>query len=213
MRTVDRTAVCVLRRRGLSLAQISERFCISKSTASLLTRGIELSEFGKARLLNYVNYKRDLKNQDLRNKKNNLIEVKAVEMLRNISSFGNHEVILAMIYLCEGSKDGRSIRFTNSDPNLIRLFLFSFRRTFVINEDRIKVRLHLHDYHDDLEMKNYWSNEIGLPLSFFQRSHIKKSEHKFKKEGYKGCLHVCYHDAYTAKLLLAFARKLIKQYI
>jgi len=122
-------------------------------------------------------------------------------------------VILSMIYECEGSKDRSGIRFTNSDPDVIKLFLKTLRSVFLIQEHRLKVRVHIHDYQDDTEIKRFWSDMTEIPLSQFYSSFQKPSNHIYKKEGYKGCVNIAYYDSYLGNVLRLFAKKLIKLYI
>lgn len=80
----------------------------------------------------------------------------------------------------------------------------------IINNQK---KSHIHDYHNEKEMKDFWSFVTSLPQIQFNKSFIKKSNHVYKKDGYKGCLHIYYHDAYVARVLSSFAKKLTSLYI
>lgn len=75
------------------------------------------------------------------------------------------------------------------------------------------VCVHLHDYHDEKEMCDFWSSITQIPLVQFHKSYNKKSNHICKKEGYKGCVRIVYYDAHITRVLLAFAKRLMKLYI
>ncbi len=121
--------------------------------------------------------------------------------------------ILSMIYQCEGSKDNRSLRFTNSDPDLVRLFLVTLRSGFDIDEKRLRMRVHMHDYHNEQDILDFWSGVAHIPREQFYKSFRKSSDHRYKKYGYKGCVHVSYYDSKISRAVSAFAKKLINLYI
>ena len=217
MKTAQRTEARVLRRRGYSLGALSHRLDISKSTASLWTKGVALSPVGLSRV-ERTREENMLKAGEVLHAKK--IERIAISHKAATDEFGMLErtrhldlSILAMIYQCEGSKSDRCVRFTNSDPDLVRMFLTTFRSAFTIDEERLRIRIHVHDYHDDGEMKTFWSSVTGIPLSGFYESFQKASEHRYKKEGYKGCVHISYCDAHISQVIHEFAKKLFKLYI
>lgn len=217
MKTMYKTEARVLRRRGYSFQQLSERLNISKSTASLWTSDVKMSQFGIDRINKYRKESNERGNTILHERKLMRVDIASNEAQRYIEKVPKDEsiklIILSLIYECEGSKGGRSICFTNSDPNLVQLFLSTFRSSFCIDEKRLKVRVHIHDYHNDEEIKNFWSLVTDIPLTRFYSSFKKPSSHMYKKDGYKGCVHISYHDVHLTRIIREFAKKFIKLYI
>ncbi len=214
---MHKTDARVLRRRGYSLRQLSDKFGISKSTASLWTNDVELSQVGIDRVNANKKLHRAMAHRVLHERKLNRLakaDVAAGKLFAEVNiSKSLGLAILAALYQCEGSKDDLSIRFTNSDPAIIKLFLKTLRSSFEIDEKQLHARVHIHDYHDEAEISEFWSTVSGIPLSQFYKPFRKKSEHKFKKEGYKGCIHISYYDSHLARTLMSFAKKLNSLYI
>ncbi len=109
----------------------------------------------------------------------------------------------SLIFWCEGSKGQTSVRFTNSDPTLIKLFLNLLRKGFMIDETKLRALIHLHEYHNELQQKAFWSDVTKIPLSQFSRSYLKPHTGKNKRANYPGCLAVYYYDSKVAKELSA----------
>lgn len=213
MKTALLTEACVLRRRGYSFAQLSERLHISKSTASLWTRDVEMGELGKERLLKHRQISTQKSGDLSHQRKNGRLDKAAAEADRLfVSEKRESMIILAMLYECEGGKSAGGIRFTNSDPDVIKLFMTILRSCFSMDERRFHTLIHLHDYHDEVEICKYWSLVTSIPVAQFYKSFIKPSGHVYKKAGYMGCAHVYYNDAHIARVLRSFAKKLIKSY-
>ena len=217
MKTAFKTEARVLRRRGHSLGELSRRLGISKSTASLWTSDVIPSPFGIDQIQRKREESRAKGHAVLHEMKIGRLAKAEAEADELINGLNRDKIldlaILSMIYQCEGLKSNQDVRFANSDPNLIKLFLSAFRSSFKLNEKKFRLCIHIHDYQNDAETKKFWSEVTDIPLTQFMKSFAKPSKHLFKKEGYRGCAHVYYHDAHLARVILAFAKKLINLYI
>ena len=148
----------LLRKRGYSIKEIEGRLNISRSTASLWLREVVLPSKALDRLKErrlYGQYKaratilEKSEKQHLRLVKEinkMLLEIKMTKPLM--------KVFCSLIYYCEGNKQTGHVRFTNSDPSLIRLFMFLFRGGFNLDESKLRGLVHLHEYHHDKRQKN-----------------------------------------------------------
>lgn len=199
------------------MSEVATKLKVSQSSVSLWTKDIVLSPEAQKRIHSIVLSRRDAVANTLRKKKRNRLEladrVATEEMHLGISFLRpNMFSLLAMIYFCEGNKNDSNVGFTNSDPELMRLFIQLLRKCFSLDESKFRACLHAHDYHDIEKQKKFWSGVIDIPLQQFTRTYNKKSAHVFKKLGYQGCLRVNYYDAHVARVLLAFAKKLMKHY-
>ncbi len=121
-------------------------------------------------------------------------------------------ILCSLIYYCEGNKEIRGVIFTNSDPGLIQSFLVLFRNSFSLDESKFRILMHLHDYHSEEDQKLFWSKITQIPYSQFNKSYRKSSDHKYKKEGYQGCIKVCYGDVSIARKLNAIAKTFMERY-
>jgi hypothetical protein len=191
MKTMYRTDARVLRRRGHSLRQLSERFDISKSTASLWTKDVELSPLGVHRVDTAKKVHRERGYAILRERKVERLakaDKAAEDFLKVVSEDKkNHILALSMMYWCEGIKQDTSVSFTNSDPQLLRAFVRMLEEIFFVDRSRVGITVHIHDYHDEQEI--------------------------FKRDGYKGCVRLTYGSAHIARVLIAFAKKFMNLYI
>ena len=196
-----------LRNKGYSLKEISERLKIAKSTASVWVSSIELSTSAQNRLAKKQilgQYKSVLLKKQKRENQKKSLEKAALEMLKNIPITNNLvKLCCALIWWCEGNKSTTLVRFTSSDPTLIKNFLYLFRTGFKLDEKKFRALIHLHTYHDETTQKHLWSGITKIPLSQFNKSYQKTNTAKRTKENYPGCIAIAYYDAYIAKELEA----------
>lgn len=109
-----------------------------------------------------------------------------------------YKLFLALLYWGEGAKTGGRLIFINSDPGMVKLYLWLLRKSFIIKEERLKCLLHLHEYHNQGEMVDFWSKVTGIPknsFSIYNKPHTGIN----KKSGYKGCLSIRYGDSRIIK--------------
>jgi hypothetical protein len=120
----------------------------------------------------------------------------AADKYKNIRLDKNiYELLCSMLYICEGNTGVESgVRFMNSDPYLIRLFLYLLRNSFTIDERKFRVCLHLHGYHNKNSQIDFWSKTTGISIGQFLKPYQKKSTKKRIREGYQGCVSIRYYD-------------------
>lgn len=202
-----------LRGKGFSFAEISSKLHVSKSTASLWTRSIHLTERAESRLLHRSILGRNKAALSLQKKKAAAAigyQNKAEKVMRKIRFDRNiAKVASALLFWCEGSKSTTYVRFTSSDPSLIKLFLKFFRQAFTLNESKFRALIHLHTYHNENKQKKFWKSVTGIPIQQFHRSYHKPNTGKRKHENYPGCIAVTYYDAKVAKELFWLYNRLI----
>src|SRR3989338_7278588 len=116
-----------LRIKGYSVKELHQILGVSKSTVSGWIQGVKLSEKAKTRLRkNYTNGQ--LASQKTIKEKTRLKEEEAMKFSKGIISknFASKEFmtyVCAMVWWCEGGKSSPLV-FTNSDPDLMRCFLY-----------------------------------------------------------------------------------------
>lgn len=214
MKILEKQKAIHLRRQGRSLNEISRLLKVSKSSASLWLKDVVLSQEALKNLENTVSKgqlasqqaKRVLtkhKERDALSRANEVLS--SVILNKNIS-----KILCAMIYYCEGAKSTKRIAFSNSDPLLMKMFLTLFRESFHLNENKLSVCVHLHDYHDKDKQLKFWSKTTSIPLSQFTKPYQKDNSGLYKKEGYQGCAHVRYHDVKIAREMKALALEFMK---
>lgn len=210
-----------LRKQGYSLLELSQEFGIAKSTASLWMSGVELDENAKRRL--HEKIKKGQINLELakagrRKKKTELQEElknKTQETIENIKEEKNRKrLACSLLFWAEGGKILDSVRFSNSDPIMIKVFLHTLREGFYVNENKFRIKLHLHEYHDKEKSLSFWSGVTKIPPERFNKPYLKPHTGKRKRKDYKGCVDLRYYDwrvAYELKCIYnAYANAVIK---
>lgn len=196
-----------LRKEGNSFGEISKKINVAKSTAYLWVNRIELDKEGKKRLEKKRVLARLKALKVLKDKRDDLkedIKKLAVKTIKKIHfSKETKKILCAFLYWGEGSKNTNSLIFTNSDPEMIKTFLNLLRSSFLLDESKFRALLHVHEYHNEKEIKNYWSKIANIPLSQFSKSYLKPHTKKNIRTGYKGTISISYYD-YKIALELRF---------
>ena len=200
---------CFLRRKGFSFREISEKLGIAKSTSAVWTRYELLSEQAKKRL-KILECRGRLKSMIvIKNRQKAIwedINKKCTVLKDKKYSISEYKIFLALLYWGEGAKKN-NFNFANSDPEMVRLYLYLLRKSFNIIEQKIKVRIHLHDYHNREEMLNFWVGVTGIPKVNFS-VYNKSNTGINKKPGYKGCLSIYYGDSRIRKEIFIIIERL-----
>lgn len=100
-----------------------------------------------------------------------------------------------MLYWAEGCKGWGTVKFVNSDPDMVKLFLSFLRKICGIWEDRLKLLVHMYPDHDKDALIDFWSGVTQVPRENFYKSfiHIGKKG-TYKKKSLHGTLVVNYSD-------------------
>ena len=197
----------LLRQQGHSYLEISKKLRVSKSTAYYWTTHHVLDEEAKERIalkrmISRIKSGNTWKAKKAKVKK--ILDQKILEELRGFEFTPLFAKILcAFLFWAEGGKNLQSISFTNSDPKMIQMFLTLLRKSFSINEKKLRVLMHLHEYHNEEEVKKFWSEITQVPLNQFNKSYLKPHTGKNTREGYKGCINIRYFNAKIAQELFS----------
>jgi len=188
------------RKNGLSLTEISGIMRIPKGTIGNWVRDIVLSKEQSKRL-------DDKKEQQWRN-------IKDVGLKHHLKRIKEHkewfdagkkmilndeiEIMGLISYACEGthSLNCDGIVITNTEPEIINLFLKFIEKSFNIHRSNFHCSVHIHDYHNQKKVKLYWMNKLKIErvtiyVNKKQRGGKRKKLAGTKhKNGYMGCAHV-----------------------
>jgi hypothetical protein len=188
-----------LRVLGWTLTEICEEVGCSKASASLWCRDVEIDEAELDRRRRARNL---AGNEGARRRGPNKLQRRKAAEIAEMQSAGRAEVgrltdrdvMIAGIalYAGEGSKTPGEVRFANSDPRMIAMFVEWMRRCFGIDPAEMRLRLYLHDGLDLQAANAYWSELTGIPISRFRTPYravpdpsIRRSKHPM------GCPAVC----------------------
>ena len=206
-----------LRREGFSIREIAQKLKISKSTASLWVKEVKISKKGLQRIQKRKQMSRLKAKETKALKRQRMLEElrkEANNFLTKVQLDKNHfKILCAILLYCEGGKDAQAgISFINSDPALIKSFLFLLRNSFSLDERKFRAILHLHKYHSVRKQTLFWSKITKIPPSQFTKPYLKSNTGKRIKENYPGCLKIKYYDAALARQLLILAEEIFKKY-
>jgi hypothetical protein len=110
-----------------------------------------------------------------------------------------------MLFWAEGDKQRNSVRLSNSDPDLLRLFVAFLQRCYDADVSRIAVTCYLFADHLERqrEVEDFWLRVLGLPRSCLRKSIVnvysKYSQKKRRNKLPYGTCKVAYCDGRTTQ--------------
>ena len=205
-----REIAVAMRAEGRSYREIREVVGVSKSSLSLWLRDVPLTEEQKLALAQRgpaATTERFETNRALATCRRERIRTEAHNQITEVSQ---SELFVAGVvaYWAEGTKNkpwrhGSAVKFINSDPNLIRLFL-AWLQLISVPADRLIFRLHIHESADASGALAFWSDVVGAPPSQFGRVTMKSNKPKTNRKNvgddYHGCLLIYVRDSATLNL-------------
>lgn len=179
-----------LRKSGKTYAEIQKLFPIPKSTLSVWLGEKYAGIFDRKAQLNHLKKIRLIAKQTIQKNKiaRDLIPTQKGQSIAKTIAIKDKELLkalLAMLYWAEGSKyEGvGALRFVNTDPKMALFYISLLRKCFPIDEPRVRIRLHVHHYHDKKKALEYWSTLLKVPQTQFGKLYIKKrsKQRRFRK--------------------------------
>jgi hypothetical protein len=174
-----KSAAIKLRKEGKSYSEILRLLNLpSKGTLSLWFKNIKLNRQEESRLSKNMKLAVDRglhKFNEIRSKRILEENIQAgIEGSGEIKKISKRELMLigATLYWGEGSKadyewSSKAIIFTNSDPNMIVVFMRFIREIWNIGEKRIRAGIHIYSNIKPDEAKKYWAEIMKLPIDRF----------------------------------------------
>jgi hypothetical protein len=82
-----------------------------------------------------------------------------------------------MLYWSEGSKDRNAVRLTNSDPDLLALFVRFLRECYAVAPERmaLSVNCHLNNGLGLSEIEQWWLERLGLPPMSLRKATVNSA--------------------------------------
>jgi transposase len=190
-----------LRAQGLDYEEIAAELGVSKSSVSLWVR-----DMARPPRLSYEeSRKRSAEGarrywaaeREVREAKR---EVARISAAAEIGSVSPREILIAgaIAYWCEGTKRkphnlSERVVFTNSDPELIRLFM-RFLKAAGVGADQLRFRVHIHETANVAAAEDFWLHVTGADRAQFHRTTLKRHNPRTVRKNiglsYQGCLRV-----------------------
>ena len=114
------------------------------------------------------------------------IERLRAEGVERIGRLSDRDLLIAgtALYAGEGSKTDGDVKFANSDPRMVLLFLAWLRRFFDVDESRLRLNLYLHEDQDLERACAFWAELTQIPRAQFGKPYravadpsIRKAKH------------------------------------
>ena len=146
-----------LRSRGYSLPEISQLTKVPKSTVFRYVNDIKI-------LPEYLdNWYGKRGGRRKRKERKILAATQEGKKLVKRLSIKEKVLVLAMLYWAEGGKN--DFNFTNTDGEMVRVFVKILKEKFMVNDDRLRINLRLYEDLDEDICKEYWAKIIGIPTN------------------------------------------------
>ena len=187
MKTDERRRVRQLRREdGLPIKEIARRVGVSVASVSVWVRDIELTDEQQAQLrAKNPAYNRQLSGCTIAAANRRAERVDYQASGREAARSGDTlHMAGCMLYWAEGSKGRNQLRFSNSDPEMIRFFVKFIRECFDVGPAEIRVTCNLFADHAarQREIEEFWLETTGLPASSSCKSTVNVySRHSARK--------------------------------
>jgi hypothetical protein len=197
MKFEEKIEAIKLRKSGVGYSEILRKIRVSKSTLSIWLKDIELNPSQKERLFKgreISRYAGAKARQRMRIEKTKEI---IKEAKKELNSLIDKELFLSglMLYWAEGAKTSEVIKFSNSDPLMIKLMMRWFREICGVPESKFRIALHIHELLSRKNIEEYWSKTTNIPLGQFQKTFIKPTSLGQRRNIlYKGTCVICVYD-------------------
>lgn len=190
-----------LRKKGFTYGEILRQVPVAKSTLSLWLRSVGLALPQKQRITEKRIQAR-LRGASARRQKRILLTKQIYsEAGQEIGQISRRELWLigAALYWAEGNKQkehnvSQDVKFSNSDPLMIKIFLKWLLDICKISIDDIKFEIYLHETNLADGVKEFWAKTTGFGIEKFQTIYWKKNKintkRKNKGENYNGLLRI-----------------------
>lgn len=176
MKIQEHKKAILLRNEGLTYRKIKNLLGVSKGTLSAWLKFIPYTPTTETRKRRKLASIRNA--QVLHRRKLERVAKIKMDAKKDINSIPleTFKLLGIIAYWCEGSKTKDSIvKFTNSDPQMIRFMVRWFQLVCKVPMDKIRIHLGLHSNIDSNKAREFWSSVTGIPLKLFYRTSIKAS--------------------------------------
>lgn len=192
-----------LRKEGLSYSEILAKIPVAKSTLSDWLHSVGLSKHQKQRLT-----AKKLEAIGKGGAAKRVQRIAATEKImamaiKDIGTITRRELWLmgVMLYWAEGSKEkewdvGCGIQFSNTDPDMINLFLYWLKEIYSKTFDDLIIDIYIHDLQRERteEISAFWVKAINGPQDAIAHIYYKKGNPKTLRKNvgptYHGTLRV-----------------------
>lgn len=171
-----------MREKGTPIKQIAKKLAISTSTASVWCKNVQLTKEQITQIMKVSHDplygKRYEYSQKLRQEKEERISNFRRIGIEDIGILNKRELFLVGVglYWGEGFKKDSQLGFSNSNLEMLLLFIHWLKECCDVQPDRLRIRLglNIHFEKDEKQIKQIWSEKLQVPLSQFQKTFYQR---------------------------------------
>ena len=134
------------------------------------------------------------------------------KILKNLTTEEEHLKAIALgLFLTEGNiKHQHSVRFSNSNPGIVKIFVKFLKIICGVPADKIKASLIVYPDVEIQKAKEYWTKFLDLPINQFSKTTVLKSRTNgsLKKHSEIGTATIYVHNS----KLLGIIKEWVKEY-
>lgn len=129
------------------------------------------------------------------------------------------EVVAIILWWAEGTKSRRDkrwknavtypIELTNTDPEIIKIFLQFLRNDLGVNQNKIRLQLQIHQGDDQNYLESYWAKLTKIPKRHFNKTIIRPVGNKIGKS--QGTCKVRFADKALYQKLESILEKVLNE--
>lgn len=189
-----------------TLAEIAAELGVARSSVSTWVRDVEFTP--RPRNRGHAGHRP----HPLKLRKEAEVERCLREGAERIGQLSDREFLVLglALYAGEGAKREGEIRFANSDPRMIVIFLAWLRRFFDIDESRLRMRLYLHA---DLDLEAaiaYWSSLTSIPPEQFTKPYRAPADRTMRRNRHvHGCPSISYGCSSTHRRVMGMVAAIL----
>jgi hypothetical protein len=194
-----------LRAQNRTLADIAKRLGVSKSSVSLWVRDVPFTPSPRR----HGPHRRPHPAHEAKLRQIEELNRSGVDRIGTLSDEAFFVAGIAL-YAGEGSKTDGEVRFSNSDPRMIRYFCVWFRRFFDVDETRLRGRVYLHQGLDLRATEEFWSTLTNIPTDQFHKPYRAVPDPSIRRNKHEhGCFSVAYGCSRTHREVMGLVRALL----
>ena len=133
------------------------------------------------------------------------------DILTHLTPEEEHLKAMALgLYLTEGNtKNKHSVRFSNSNPALVKIFVKFLRVICGVEADKIKLSLIVYPDIQKKQARGYWAKFLDLPVKQFTKTTVLKRRNRVtsKKHSEFGTITVYVHNTKLLGIIKEWARE------
>ena len=166
------------REKGMPIKVIAAEIGVSAGSVSRWVRDVELTPEQEAALRDanpIYNRQRSGTARSSANARMRRLDAQA-EGRRLASMHDPLHAAACMLYWAEGARSRNQLEFTNSDPDMVDLFVHFLRRCYGVTNQRIALRINVHLGNGRTldEIEKWWLRRLDLPRSSLRRSMVNR---------------------------------------